>query len=131
MPFLERHDTLQSITSAVTVATTSAAKRLRSSKHDNTENVSQNFVVVFEIDASGGTSPTVDAKLQTSYDGTNWIDVCSMTQLVGAGSRRQQVVADLVGPWVRSIITPGGSAAPNTTGRIRLASSAGFSLAAS
>lgn len=63
-------------------------------------------------DASlAGTSPTLDVKLQASYDGTNWADVPSgaFTQMTASGSTALR----LNGPFgykLRYHITNGGTA---------------------
>ena len=114
-----------SLTTAVTTATTGTAYKVRG-RQDDTSDASQPFHAVFELTASGGTSPTLDAALETSWDGTTWHTVASMTQLAGAGTKKQIVSADLVGPFVRAVVTPGGTAAPSVTGAVRLVSGAGF-----
>ncbi|MCK6504844.1 hypothetical protein L6R53_15810 [Myxococcota bacterium] len=92
----------------------------------------QGWSVLFNLVASGGTSPTLDAKLQTSWDKTTWVDVDTMTQLVGAGTQIQvkDISAKTIGPFVRGILTPGGTAAPNVTGTIILLSNARFNVGA-
>ena len=116
---------LLSLTTAVTTATTGTSYKVRG-RQDDTSDASQPFHAVFELIASGGTSPTLDAALETSWDGTTWHTVASMTQLAGAGTKKQIVSADLVGPFVRAVVTPGGTAAPSVTGAVRLVSGAGF-----
>lgn len=83
--------------------------------------------VVFNLTITGGTSPTLDAKLQSSVDGTNWVDVASMTQLT-SGSRNERVALGWLGPYVRGIVDAGGTAAPNWTGTVTLLMDVPFSL---
>lgn len=61
-----------------------------------------------------GTNPTLDIKLQTSADGTNWIDV-SMTapQLTAAGSSATVFSAGAkLSNFVRAVATIGGTDTP-------------------
>ncbi len=116
---------LLSLTEAVTTTTAGTSYKLRG-RQDDTADASQPFHAVFELTAAGGTSPTLDAALETSWDGATWHAVASMTQLAGAGTKKQIVSADLVGPFVRGVATPGGTAAPSVTGTVRLVSGAGF-----
>jgi hypothetical protein len=83
----------------------------------------QTFLIVFELTATGGSSPTVDADLETSWDGSTWHTLSSMTQLSGAGTKLEVKTVAYVGRYVRATITPGGTTAPEVTGTIRLASS--------
>jgi len=117
---------LLSITSAVTVVTAGSSSTLKGSQYDDVNMQEQTFLAVFELTASGGTSPTVDAIVETSWDGTNWHTVASMTQLSGAGSAMEIKTVTNMGKYVRAKVTPGGTAAPDTTGTVRLASSGGL-----
>lgn len=110
------------LSTAITAASTGEAKKLRTPTGDDQSNAEQAFAAVFEITATGGTSPTVDAVVETSWDGTVWHTVASMTQLSGAGSRRQIVDIEHLGPQVRTKVSPGGTAAPSVTGAVRLVS---------
>lgn len=50
--------------------------------------------IVFTLDvtaaATDGTD-TLDAKVQTKLDGTNWVDVCSFTQVLGNGGAKRHI----------------------------------------
>ena len=115
---------LLTLSSAVSVATSGDAKVVRGSSHDAVDPDTQGFLAVFQLTAAGGTSPTLDAVVQTSWDGgTTWHTVASMTQLSGAGDSNEVKVIANMGPLVRATITPGGTANPDVTGEIYLASS--------
>ena len=112
------------LTSAVTAATTSATKKLRTAPDDDQSNAEQGFAAVFNLTAAGGSSPLLDAVVETSWDdGVNWHTVAAMTQLSGAGTKKQLVDIDHLGPLVRAVITPGGSTPGSTTGAVRLLTS--------
>lgn len=47
--------------------------------------------IVFEFDvtaAATGASDTLDMKIQTMVDGTNWLDICTFTQVLGNGGAK-------------------------------------------
>ena len=115
---------LQEITTAVDEETSGAAVSISPSDNDGVNNQDQAFVAVFNLTAANGSSPTLDAYVETSWNGTDWYTIASMTQLVGAGTKKQLVVATpAVGPFVRGRVLPGGTTAPDVTGTIDLASS--------
>ncbi|MBL8619185.1 MAG: hypothetical protein JNM72_26470 [Deltaproteobacteria bacterium] len=125
MSFLPRSALLLTIGTAVTVKTVGANKNLQTSGSDDQTNVQQAFAAEFSVTVSGGSSPTADASVETSWDkGTTWHEVAKMTQLSGAGSKKQLVDIDKLGPMVRATVTPGGSTPGNTTGVVRLLTSA-------
>lgn len=113
---------LLELTAATTVQT-GAAKTVRDAQYDGVDAHEQTFLGVFELTATGGTSPTVDATLQTSFDGTTWHTIASMTQLSGAGTQTEIKPISYLGPYNRAVVTPGGTAAPSVSGAVRLASS--------
>ena len=100
------------------------------------QNFEQEFYVVYQLILAGGaTSPTLDAKLQTSWDGDTWHDLAAMTQPTVDGNSfeiKQLASSAALGPKVRAVVTPGeGSGGPATfTGTVLLASTEGFSLQA-
>ncbi len=129
MSFLPRSALLLTIGTAVTVKTVGANKNLQTSGSDDQTNVQQAFAAEFSVTVAGGSSPTADASVETSWDkGTTWHEVAKMTQLSGAGSKKQLVDIDKLGPMVRATITPGGSTPGNTTGVVRLLTSALLSV---
>ncbi len=117
------------LAAAVTAAQTGTSKSLRGFEGDSVLDSQQSYVAVFEITATGGTSPTVDASVETSWDGTSWHTVASMTQMTAAGTKNtQKAITEALGPYVRCKLTPGGTAAPSTYGTIRLVSNAPYAL---
>ena len=116
---------LLDLSSAVTTTTTGTSYKIRG-RHDDTADASQPFHAVFELTAADGTSPTLDATVETSWDGTTWHTAASMTQLSGAGTKKQVVTAEVLGLYVRGTVTLGGTANPSVTGALRLVSGAGF-----
>ncbi len=108
---------------AVSVDTTSPSSAVKGSSQDDVNNADQKFIAVFELTASGGTSPTLDATVETSWDGTTWHTVASMTQLTGAGTKKQMVDFNHCGPYLRATATPGGTAVPSYSGKVLVASS--------
>ncbi len=115
---------LQELTTAVDEETAGDSVSIAPSGNDGVNNQEQGFVAVFNLTAANGSSPTLDASVETSWNGSDWYTIASMTQLVGAGTKKQLVVATpAVGPYVRSVVEPGGTTAPDVTGTIELASS--------
>ena len=125
MAFFPRSLALLAIATGVTVKNTGVSKSVRTSGADDQHNAEQAFAAEFSVTvAAGGTSPTADASVETSWDkGVTWHEVAKMTQLSGAGSKKQLVDIEHLGPLVRAVITPGGSTAGSTTGAVRLLSS--------
>jgi|GEM_PF-6376881 len=111
------------IASAVSVLTTGDPVAVKGSRYDDVSADTQGFAAVFELEATGGTSPTLDAVVETSWDGTTWHTVAEMTQLSGEGTQKEIVTIATIGPRVRTVVTPGGSANPEVTGTVRLVSS--------
>lgn len=112
---------------AVSVTTAGSSVAVRDQRYDGVGAHEQTFLAVFELSASGGTSPTVDAEVQTSFDGSVWHTVATMTQLSGVGRKDEIKPVSYVGPYVRAVVTPGGTANPEVTGVVRLASSGSLS----
>ena len=119
---------LLALPTVVTTEQTGSVKKLRTPPGDDQNNAEQAFVAVFEFTAAGGSSPTLDAIVETSWDGNDWHTVASMTRLSGAGTKRQIVDIEHLGPQVRVKVTPGGSTAPNVTGAVSLASTGRFGV---
>ena len=122
---------VQEVTTAVTEATNGSSYLLIPGSGDGVSDGEQAFRAYFSLTVANGTSPTLDAKLQTSWDGSTWVDVVSAKQLVGAGSGAEtKDITAALGPYVRGVLTPGGTAAGDSTCDIRLLSTAPFSLKA-
>ena len=83
------------------------------------------WAVHFEVTQTN--DGTVDAKLQTSWDGTTWHDVVggAMTQRTAAGlTSETKQIANPLGPYNRVVGTPAGGA--SISGSARLAANGGF-----
>lgn len=106
------------------------ARALSTNQHDLIQDREQNFAAVFHFALTGGTSPTLDAVVETSFDGgTVWVPVANMTQIAGAQTRSQLVaITAPLGRHVRARTTNGGTAAGSYTGSVRLVSNAGISF---
>ncbi len=121
--FLRHAKVLANITSAITTLTNGAAKQLVTSNADDQRDTDQRFYAIFELNAADGSSPTLNARLESSWDGgATWHTVAAMTALSGAGTKNELVAITAIGPLIRTVIVPGGSTAPNVTGQILLAS---------
>jgi len=116
--------TLMDVSTAVTVDTVGDAISVKGSQGDDVTASSQGFLAVFQLTAAGGTSPTVDASVQTSFDGGDtWHTVAEMTQLTVAGEQNEMKAISTLGGLVRATLEVGGTEAPDVTGSILLASS--------
>lgn len=82
---------------------------------------------VFNLTITGGTSPTLDAYVDGSVDGTNWVTIATMTQLT-SGSRNERIALAWCGPWVRARVDAGGTAAPSWTGKVSFSADAPYEL---
>jgi hypothetical protein len=83
---------------------------------DSTDFVGNAFSAILDSNAGGGTSPTLNVKLQTSYDGSTWVDVPSgaFTQVTTVASV-QFLKFESVGCLFRFAYTIGGTGTPNFT----------------
>ena len=98
---------------------------------DPTQDGDHGFQVYFSLSQSGGaTSPTVQAKLQTSLDKTNWIDVVMSTVLNQDGPKVEtKDAASAAVPlltYVRAVTVLAGGTKPNHNADVRLIASAPF-----
>lgn len=132
MPFAKTSSALMNITAPVTTVQTGTKYRVSTSPLDGLEDAVHGFGVAFHVDVTGGTSPTADCRLEGSYDNLNWYIIETMTQLVGAGSRdeHKEIAVRFIPPYIRAVLTPGGTAAGDTTAKVMLTSPARFELAA-
>ena len=117
--------TLSEETDAVAVATTGTSYKVSPSDLDGVPTSSQAFKVSFELVLAGGGTPTLDAKVQTSWDGSTWHDVATMTQATAVGDSAEIKDVTVMGRYARSVVTPGGSG--TYTGRVALVSNGHFS----
>lgn len=115
---------LLQLSTAVAVDTEGDAVSVKGSQGDDVTAASQGFLAVFQLTAADGTSPTVDATVETSFDGgTTWHTVAEMTQMTAAGERNELKAITTLGGLVRAQLDVGGTAPPDVTGTILLASS--------
>lgn len=124
--------TLLSLTTAAAQPQDGTAYAILPKQGDGVSEADQRFRVFFDGVMTGGAgTPTVDARLVTSHDKTNWIVVASMTQLTGANpSRHEFVEVSALGPYVKAVTLLGGTTLPNHTATIVLASNGSFELKA-
>lgn len=120
---------LQLIEVAVDTETEGDSYEIKGLDGDDESGEAQRFGVVFILSPTGGaSSPVVNAKVQTSIDGANWIDWADATE-VAAGSVGVEYVDNDDMPllkYVRSIVTPSGGTAPDVTATIALVSNGRF-----
>lgn len=69
------------------------------------------------VSAVSGTSPTLDARLEVTYDGTNYVTAKAWAQKTGAANETIEfnVALAVSARWARTI---GGSATPTVTAKI-------------
>lgn len=118
-------------TSSTSSSITGAAYLIVPEGPDNDpEDVERWFRVFWNITITGGTSPTVDSKLQTSINGTDWVDLSAMTQQT-SGTRSESKEPAYIHKYVRAIITLGGTANPTVTAaKVKLCCNRSFKLVA-
>mgnify|MGYP000862453069 CR=1 FL=1 len=121
--------TLLEIADATATAQTGSTYAIVPADGDGQVDSNQGFrVFVFATQSGGATSPTTDAKIETGPDGTNWVEVATMTQLTADGSRGELKSITALGPFLRARTVLAGGTAPNHTARIILASDGPFRL---
>lgn len=127
-------ENIQLIETAVDTATEGTSYEVKGLDSDDINGEGQRFGAVFIINATGGaTSPVADAKVQTSIDGANWIDWATATQVTADAGTATEYKDSATIPllkYVRSVVTPSGGTAPDTTATIALVSNARFKLTA-
>jgi hypothetical protein len=126
--FLRHTATLLSQTSGATATVTGSTRRIKPA-NDDVPDHEQVFGVVFKsTGASMSSTPSITPKLETSWDGTNWVTVATGTALTADGSlTEQKALTGNLGPYVRAVATIAGTA--TYTGTATLFSNAGFTLA--
>ena len=124
------HKTLLAISTEVNTDQTGDTKEILPAHGDSANDTAQGFQVHFLLGQTGGaTSPTSILKLQTSVNGTNWVDVVSSTQLTTDGVLTE--TKDISSPllkYVRVVSELGGGTKPSHSGSASLVSNAGFKL---
>jgi hypothetical protein len=129
---LFRHSSVLLAFASIAAGQNGASYYVRGNQSDDVRDNGQGFAVAFELSQSGGaTSPTTDAKLQTSLDGTVWEDVVVATQLTSSVTTLEIVqVAVPIYRLIRAITTVGGGTPPSHAGNLYLISNGNFSLTA-
>ena len=122
--------TLLSLTTAAAQPQDGTAYAILPKQGDGVSEADQRFRVFFDGVMTGGAgTPTVDARLVTSHDKTNWIVVAAITQLTGTtGERHELADINALGPYVKAVSTTGGSTKPTPTVTVVLASNSSFDL---
>lgn len=71
----------------------------------------QEAVLYLNTTAASGTTPTLNVKLQTSYNGTDWYDIPSaaIVQVTGVIKSIPLIVTGGLGQYVRAVQTIGGT----------------------
>lgn len=101
------------------------------SDSDRTEDHQISFRAFIDATQSGGSSaPTVTVYLQTSHNGSSWVDAIVPIQLNADGTTNQFVAIQAVGPFVRAKTVLGGNPKPNHTVMVALAADGAFRLQA-
>jgi len=120
--------TLLSETSGVT-ATVTGTTYLLKPRADNVPDPQHVFQLQVNSTGASMSTASITPKLQTSWDGTNWIDAATGTAITADGSLSElkPTTANL-GPYVRAVVTISGTA--TYTGTAFLVANAPFSLAA-
>ena len=121
--------TLLDVTTATDQAQTGSAYAVLPLDGDRQNDAQQGWRVFFDATQSGGaTSPTTDVVLETSHDGTNWVQVAQATQLTADGEVHEFAAVSALGPYVRASTVLGGGTPPSHTATVKLASSGPFRL---
>ncbi|MFT5680571.1 MAG: hypothetical protein ACI8RZ_001477 [Myxococcota bacterium] len=116
------HDQITGVTASVT-----GSSHLLKPANDEVPDHLQEFAVVFKTTMAGGASvPSITPKLQTSWDGTNWVDVVAGTAVTADGSLTEYkaITATKLGTHVRAVATIANTA--TYTGSVVLISNARF-----
>ena len=102
---------------------------------DGITDVDQRYVFAFQTtQADGASSPTTTVKVQTSVDGTVWVDLVTATAVSTTTTTLEvKDTAALTGPffkYLRAVMTLGGGTNPNSSTKVWLMSNAAFTVKA-
>ena len=129
MPAFRHVHTVLAMTEAKTENQAGSALRLSTGETDRDTDTEQLFRVFFDVEQSGGaSSPTTDAVLQTSHDGSSWFTLVGATQVTSSTTTHEWKDVPAIGPWVRATTTLGGGTKPSHTVKVKLTSTAPFKL---
>jgi hypothetical protein len=110
IPGIQVEDGIETLlaSTALTVTTNGAPK-------DGYKNLDA-IILVLVVTAVAGTSPTLDFKLQDSFDsGVTWVDTgITMPQIIAVGTFQTRSILPLA-PLVRAVYTIGGSLGQSLT----------------
>jgi len=121
--------TLLEVTTGTDQAQTGSSYAVLPVDGDRMTDAQQGWRVFFDATQSGGaTSPTTDVLLETSHDGTNWVEITRATQLTADGETHNFAVVSALGPYVRASTLVAGGTAPTHTATVKLASNGPFRL---
>jgi hypothetical protein len=100
------------------------------SDFDRAEDFQLGFRVFIDATQSGGvTAPTTSVQIETSHDGTSWVQALPATQLNSDTTVNQFQSITALGPFVRARTVLGGGTKPNHTVTVKLACNGAFRLA--
>ena len=98
---------------------------------DRTRDHEQSWVAWFKVSQVGGAGgPMTDARVETSFDGSEWVPAAEATALTVAGNVAEMKPVRSIGPFVRAVTELDGATKPNHTASIILASDGPFRLKA-
>lgn len=78
-------------------------------------------IVLLNVTAASGTGPTLDVKIQTSDDNSDWYDLGSSFSQITAVSKPAALKLTNFGKYIRAVYTIGGTS-PSFTFTIKLVS---------
>ena len=98
---------------------------------DRVRDHEQSWVAWFTVSQVGGAgAPSTDARVETSFDGSEWVPAAEATALVAAGDVAEMQPVRSFGPYIRAVTELAGATKPNHTASIILASDGPFRLKA-
>ena len=102
--------------------------QIQANNFDSVGNAGQEFWAHFDFTQVG--TGQADARIQTSWNKTDWVPVAIATQLSAAGERKEVVKLSMCGRYIRAGLLVGGSAQVSGTVRIATTESTRFNVAA-
>jgi len=129
---LHRHNAaLLTVSTAVATEQTGSTYAVLPADGDGVADYSQSFRVFLSASQTGGaTSPTTSVKVETSTDGTNWVEAATSTQLTADGGLSELKAITALGPLVRARTILGGDTKPSHTAKVVLVSNGAFRIKA-
>lgn len=121
--------TLLDVSEATATGQTGTSYTVVPADGDGVADSSQTFrVFLFGSQSGGATTPTTVVKLETSPDGTTWVEAATSTQLQADGNVGEFKSVTALGPYVRARSLLGGGTPPSHTAKVVLVSDAPFRL---